>query len=160
MLKIEINTAVAEARLKRMPDAVRQALQEKETDLAGMLVAKARGAAPKKTGTLAAGIRQRVRSSKKWVVARVYVGGKGRKYAHAQEYGAKTKAHEIVAGKAKALAFVAGGKATFAASVQHPGATIPAHPFMRPSLRSMASQIRAGLTAAVRFGLNKGREFQ
>ncbi len=155
MLKIEINSAIADARLKHMPQAVRDALKEKERELAGMVVARARGAAPKKTGQLASGIISRVSDSKKWVVARVWVKGKARRYAHAQEHGARTTAHEILPNKAKALAFALGGKTVFAGSVKSPGATIPPHSFLRSSLKTMAGDIKAGMVAAVKFGLSK-----
>lgn len=156
MLRIDINTEVGEARLKRMPDAVRDALKEKELHLAHILVAKAQGAAPRLTGKLAASIKESVRASEKSVTARVYVSGKARKYAHAQEFGAKTRAHEIFASKAAALAFVFGGEPVFAKSVMNPGAVIPAHPFLTSSFKSMQAEIRSGLIDAVRLGLSGG----
>jgi hypothetical protein len=155
MLKIEINAVAGEARLKRMPESVMNALKEKELELAAALAEKAAGVAPKLSGKLASSIRQRVRASEKAVTARVYVSGKAKQYARAQERGAKTKAHEILPDKAKVLAFALGGAQVFAARVMNPGAVIPAHPFLKPSLDSMASQIRAELTDAVKFGLNQ-----
>lgn len=155
MLTVRIDATVGEARLRRMPGGVRDALKEKELDLAAILVGKAAGAAPKKSGLLSRSIRQSVRATPKAVTARVYVSGKARKYAHAQEFGAKTRAHEILPNKARALAFALGGKTVFAGSVQHPGAVIPAHPFMRSSLKSMEGRIRAGLDEAVKLGLSK-----
>lgn len=58
-----------------------------------------------------------------------------------------TKAHAIVAVKARALRFVMGGQIYFRKSVQHPG--FAARPFMSTSLTENAADIEAQLNAAV-----------
>ena len=58
-----------------------------------------------------------------------------------------SRAHQIFAVKARALAFVTNGKQVFARSVFHPG--IAARPFMRTSLEENAVDIRAQLQAAL-----------
>ena len=70
-------------------------------------------------------------------------------YARIQEFGGRTAAHEIVAIKAKALAFVADGKACFAKSVHHPGSVIPERSFMRSALDDMRGEIVGGLKSSV-----------
>lgn len=70
------------------------------------------------------------------------------RYAAIQEYGGRTPAHDIVPDKAKALAFVIGGRTAFARIVHHPGSTIPARPFMAPALAEMKPQILSELKAA------------
>lgn len=67
------------------------------------------------------------------------------KYAAIQEYGGKTAAHDIVAVKAKALAFASGGATVFAKQVHHPGSTIPERSYLRASLAEMADEIVAAL---------------
>lgn len=70
-------------------------------------------------------------------------------YAHIQEFGGKTEAHDIVAIKAKALAFVTGGKACFARCAHHPGSVIPQRSFMRSALDDMQGEIVGELGATV-----------
>jgi len=69
------------------------------------------------------------------------------KYATIQEYGGRTAAHEILPSKARALALVAGGAARFAARVEHPGSTIPAHFYLQSTLDEHADAIVAALAA-------------
>ncbi len=57
--------------------------------------------------------------------------------------------HEILPDKAKALAFLVGGKQTFAARVNLPAITMPERSYMRSSLAEMAEQIRDEFAAAV-----------
>jgi len=66
-------------------------------------------------------------------------------YGQFHEYG--TMPHEITAGRARMLAFVAGGRQRWAKSVAHPGS--PAQYFMRDSLNENAEQIRDELQAAL-----------
>jgi hypothetical protein len=51
--------------------------------------------------------------------------------------------------KAKALAFLAGGKQAFAARVNMPAVTMPERSYMRSSLAEMAGEIRDELDGAV-----------
>ena len=70
------------------------------------------------------------------------------KYAAIQEYGGKTRAHEILPVKAQALAFVAGGAQRFARKVEHPGSLIPERSYLRSSLDEMSDEIVAALADA------------
>lgn len=77
-------------------------------------------------------------------------------YAAILEYGGKTSAHEIVAVKAKALAFIVGGARRFAGIVQHPGSTIQAYAYMGGALDALEGEITSGLKAAVLAALGAG----
>ncbi len=77
-------------------------------------------------------------------------------YAGILEYGGKTAAHEIVAVKAKALAFVMGGGRVFAKSVHHPGSVIKAYAYLSSSLEESADEIETSLKDAVLAALGAG----
>jgi len=70
-------------------------------------------------------------------------------YAAILEYGGKTAAHDIVATKAKALAFMTGGGERFAKRVHHPGSLIPAFAYMGSALDALQDEITSGLKEAV-----------
>ena len=70
------------------------------------------------------------------------------KYAAIQEYGGRTAAHEILSAKGRALAFMVGGAARFARSVQHPGSVIPAHNYLLSGLDESRDDIVADLASA------------
>jgi hypothetical protein len=57
--------------------------------------------------------------------------------------------HEIVPDKAKALAFVLGGREMFAARVNLPAVTMPERSYMRSSLAEMADDIAEPMTDVV-----------
>ncbi len=78
-----------------------------------------------------------------------FVTSTGVPYAKIQEYGGKTAAHEIVAVKAKALAFAGTGGQVFAKSVHHPGSVIPAHAYLGRALADMQDAIEADLKQSV-----------
>jgi phage gpG-like protein len=78
-----------------------------------------------------------------------FVSSEGAPYAAIQEYGGKTAAHDIIAVKAKALAFVGGGGTVFAKSVHHPGSLIPAHGYLAHALTDMQDAITADLKQSV-----------
>ena len=75
----------------------------------------------------------------------VDVGSTGVPYAAIQEYGGQTPPHDIVPVKARALAFAG----RFAARVNHPGSTIPAHSYLGAALDALHDDIIGGLKAAV-----------
>jgi phage gpG-like protein len=80
----------------------------------------------------------------------VRIGASGDvKYAAIQEFGGTIPPHEIVPDKAKALAFVVGGKQVFAARVNLPAVTMPERSYLRSSLAEMAEEIAEGLSGAV-----------
>ncbi len=71
------------------------------------------------------------------------------KYAAIHEFGGTIPPHQIVPDKAKALAFLVGGKQAFAARVQLPAVTMPKRSYMRSALAEMADEIREEFNAAI-----------
>ncbi len=75
-------------------------------------------------------------------------------YAAAQELGAEIPPHEITAVNAKALAFEWRGEQRYYKRVNHPGAIIPAQPYLRPALhdskRDVAQILAVSIVEAMR----------
>lgn len=147
------------ARLSAMPDKVRTALVRKVTTLALKLEAKVKGKLSGqvlhvRTGALRRSIFHEVDQSTTAVTGKVASSGDV-KYAAIHEFGGTTKAHIIEPVKAKALAFMMGGKQVFARRVNHPGSRIPERSFLRSSMRDMREEITVGLQEAVREGLQQ-----
>jgi phage gpG-like protein len=141
------------ASLAGMPDQVRQALASKANVLAVALEAKIQqklsgGVLNMRSGALASSIIATVTESSTDVSVRIGTSGDV-KYAAIQEFGGTIPPHEIVPNKAKALAFVVGGKQVFAARVNLPAVTIPERSYLRSSLAEMAGEIAEGLSEAV-----------
>jgi phage gpG-like protein len=101
----------------------------------------------KKSGALLASLALEPEADADGVFMRI--GSHGVPYAAIQEFGGKTAAHDIVAVKAKALAFIADGRKILAAHVHHPGSMIPPHSFMRSALDEMHGEIVGALKAVV-----------
>lgn len=72
------------------------------------------------------------------------------KYARIWELGGVIPPHIIEAKAGKALRFSAGGAEIFRRRVKHPGATIAARPYMRPSLQEMQKTIIDEMSDAVK----------
>jgi phage gpG-like protein len=141
------------ASLAAMPDQVRQALSSKANMLAVALEAKIQqklsgGVLNMRSGALASSIIATVDESAADVSVRIGTSGDV-KYAAIQEFGGTIPPHAIVPDKAKALAFVVGGKHVFAARVNLPAVTIPERSYLRSSLAEMAGEIAEGLSEAV-----------
>jgi phage gpG-like protein len=141
------------ASLAAMPDRVRQALSSKVNLLAVALEAKIQqklsgGVLNMRSGALARSIIATVDESSADVSVRIGPSGDV-KYAAIQEFGGTIPPHEIVPDKAKALAFVLGGKQVFAARVNLPAVTMPERSYLRSSLAEMAGEIAEGLSEAV-----------
>jgi phage gpG-like protein len=156
MLSVELTGAEAlQARLDGLPAAVAAAVAAKSAALAEQLLGLVDsklvgGLLQARTGALAASVivdGPRIEGDR--VVVSVSAGA-DLKYAAIQEYGGVTSPHEILPSRAKALAFLAGGREAFAKVVHHPGSHIPAHGYLAGSLAEMAAEIDAGLkTAAI-----------
>lgn len=140
--------------LSDMPGAVRTALKVKAAELARRLQAhvvqdKVSGQVLKaKTGALKASIMTAVETDGDAIRIRVFSSGDV-KYAAIQEFGGQTAPHVIVPDKAKALAFMVGGKQVFAKVVHHPGSRLPERSYLRSALADMAGQITSELRDAV-----------
>ena len=152
MLQIELRDDFS-ASLAGMPDQVRQALSSKANALAVALEAKIQqklsgGVLNMRSGALASSIVATVDESSADVSVRIGTSG-DIKYAAIQEFGGTIPPHEIVPDKAKALAFVVGGKQVFAARVNLPAVTLPERSYLRSSLAEMAGEIRDELSGAV-----------
>jgi phage gpG-like protein len=152
MLQLSLRDPYSEA-LAELPDRLRETLSVKANMLAGALQAKIQqklsGAVlNQKSGALARSIVATVDDSSANVSASVAVAG-DIKYAAIHEFGGVIPPHEIVPGKAKALAFVIGGKEVFAARVNLPAIAMPERSYMRSSLAEMADEIAEQLTEAV-----------
>jgi len=141
------------ASLAGMPDRVRQALSSKANVLAVALEAKIQqklsgGVLNMRSGALASSIIATVDESSAGVSVRIGTSGDV-KYAAIQEFGGTIPPHEIVPDKAKALAFVVGGKQVFAARVNLPAVTMPERSYLRSSLAEMSEEIKEGFSEAV-----------
>lgn len=144
----------ASAAFADLPERLRVALREKATQLAAELEARiqqklAGEVLNARSGALARSIITTVEEESSGVSVAVTSNGDV-KYAAIHEFGGVIPAHEIVPDKAKALAFVIGGKDVFATRVNLPAVIMPERSYLRSSLGEMAEQIRAGLSAAVR----------
>lgn len=132
--------------------AVRDALQRAAEALQAALEARIREkllgqALQSRSGALAASIESSVENDDSSVS--LVASSTGVPYAAIQEFGGKTAAHEIVAVKAKALAFYSGAGQVFAKSARHPGSMIPKRSFLGASLMEMRAEIELGLKEAV-----------
>jgi hypothetical protein len=108
-------------RLAAMPERLRDALSGKAAMLSAELQAKIQeklsgGVLNARTGALARSIAATIDASSTVVSVRIATSG-DIKYAAIQEFGGTIPPHEIVSDKAKALAFIVGGKQVFAARV-------------------------------------------
>ena len=143
----------ADARLSAYAAALAEALAAKAAELAEALAERVRndklagGALNMRTGALAASIAADVAVESEAISATVGSFGDV-KYAAIQEMGGKTSAHEILPAKAKALAFMVGGKLVFARKVEHPGSAIPARSYLGSALDEMSDEIAVSLAAA------------
>jgi phage gpG-like protein len=151
MLALALDDGVSAA-LDAAPERVRDALADKANGLAAALQAKIQQnlsgtVLNQKSGALARSIVTTIDDASTDV--RVTLASSGIKYAAIHEYGGVIPPHEIVPDKAKALAFLVGGKQAFAARVNLPAITMPERSYLRSALVEMADEIRDGLSEAV-----------
>jgi len=152
MFDLDVNDQ-ASAALAALPDRLRQALAAKAAVLADALQAKIQhklsgGVLNQKSGALARSMVASVDDGSCGVTATVATSG-DIKYAAIHEFGGTIPPHQIVPDKAKALAFLIGGKQAFATRVNLPAIVMPEHSYMRASLAEMADEIRDGFPATV-----------
>jgi phage gpG-like protein len=145
------------ARFTSMPSKLHAALTKKIWTLAIELATRVRKklsgeVLQVRTGALRASINEDVQTTTNSVVARVYSSGDV-KYAGIHEFGGVIPAHDTVPNKAKALAFIMGGKQVFAKRVHIPDVHMPERSFLRSSLAEMKDQIIQGMRDAARDGL-------
>jgi phage gpG-like protein len=144
-------------KLTAMPQRVHASLLRKVTTLALQLEAKVKTALSGvilnvRSGALRRSIFETVEDDPTKVIGKVASSGDV-KYAAIHEFGGMIPAHEIVPDKAKALAFLIGGKQVFAQRVQIPAIDMPERSYLRSSLADMADEIQEGLREAVHDGV-------
>jgi phage gpG-like protein len=152
MLDVCLNDT-ASAALAALPERIRDGLSAKANALAAGLQAKIQqnlsgDVLSKKSGSLAASIGVTIEESSDGVSVHISTSPDV-KYAAIHEFGGTIPPHQIVPDKAKALAFLVGGKQAFAARVQLPAVTMPERSYMRSALAEMADEIRAEFNAAI-----------
>jgi phage gpG-like protein len=150
----------ATAALGAMPERIRAALVAKAGVLAAKLQAKIEQklsgeVLQMKSGALAGSIGVTIEETSGGVAVRLATSADV-KYAAIHEFGGVIPPHEIVPDKAKALAFLVGGKQAFAARVNLPAIAMPERSYMRTSLAEMADEIGGELSAAVVTAINSG----
>ncbi len=143
----------ASAALAGMPDRLRQALSAKGNELAASLQAKiqqklAGEALNARTGALARAITATIDNGSAGISVVIGVSG-DIKYAAIHEFGGTIPPHQIVPDKARALAFLVGGKQAFAMRVNLPAIDMPERSYLRSSLAEMTDEIGAGMSEAV-----------
>jgi phage gpG-like protein len=152
MFELSLNDT-ASAALAAMPERIAAALSAKANVLAAELQAKIQrklsgDVLNTKSGALGGSIGVTADDSSAGVSVRIAASADV-KYAAIHEFGGTIPPHQIAPDKARALAFLVGGKETFAARVQLPAVTMPERSYMRSSLAEMADDIREELTGAV-----------
>lgn len=150
MFDVSLNDT-ATAALGAMPERIRAALVAKADVLAAKLQAKIEQklsgeALQMKSGALAGSIGVTIEETSGGVAVRLATSADV-KYAAIHEFGGVIPPHEIVPDKAKALAFLVGGKQAFAARVNLPAIAMPERSYMRTSLAEMADDVRDELAA-------------
>ena len=148
MFELALNDT-ASAPLAAMPERIRVALSAKAGALATELQAKIQQklsgeVLQTRSGALTGSIDETSTG-----VAVCIATSPNVKYAAIHEYGGAIPPYQIVPDKAKALAFLVGGKQAFAARVNLPAITMPERSTMRSSLSEMADEIRDGFAAAL-----------
>jgi phage gpG-like protein len=152
MLELTLRDTTSAA-LAAMPERIRDALAAKAAGLAAELQAKIQQKLSgevlnMKSGALAGSITSTIDESSAGISVSIATSADV-KYAAIHEFGGAIPPHQIVPDKAKALAFLFGGKQAFAARVQMPTVIMPERSYMRSPLAEMADEIRDELTAAV-----------
>jgi len=148
MIEVEFDAQAVQDALLGQADALRGALEARiQQKLSGELLQV-------RSGALAASIISSIENDGS--DTSVSISSAGVPYAAIQEFGGKTAAHDIVAVKAKALAFSMGGDQIFAKSVHHRGSTIPARSYLGSSLAEMRDDIESGFKQAVLEALAPG----
>jgi len=137
-------------RLAALPDDLRVALAEKMDALAQDVYAQVVGVnlngsvLNARSGALKNSVQWRRDAQDKTLSIEISTDGSA-SYDAIHEYGGKTAAHDIIADKAKALAFLFNGKQFFARSVKHPGSQIPERSYLRSALAEKSPDIRQAI---------------
>ena len=142
------------ASLAALPDDLRAALAEKMDALAQDIYAQvvgvnlSGGVLNARSGALRNSIQLRRDDQENAFGVEIAADGSV-PYDAIHEYGGKTAAHEIIADKARALAFMFNGKQAFARRVNHPGSQIPERSYLRSALAEKSADIQQAIAAIV-----------
>jgi phage gpG-like protein len=152
MFDLSLNDAASSA-LATMPERIAAALTAKANVLAAELYAKIQqklsgDVLNPKSGTLAGSIGVTIADETAGISVCIAASADV-KYAAIHEFGGTIPAHEILPDKARALAFLVGGKQTFAARVSMPTVTMRERSYMRSSLAEMADEVKDEMAGAV-----------
>jgi len=152
MFDLSLNDTASPA-LAALPERLHAALAAKAGVLAAELQARIQqklsgGVLNMKSGVLAGSIGMALDETSTGIAARFFTSPDV-KYAAIHEFGGTIPPHQIVPDKARALAFLVGGKQAFAARVNLPAIAMPERSYMRSSLAGMADEIRDELDATV-----------
>lgn len=152
MFDLSLNDPVSPA-LAAVPERLRTALAAKAGVLATQLQARIQqklsgGVLNMKSGALAGSIGAAVDEQSTGITVRLFTSPDV-KYAAIHEFGGTMPPHQIVPDKARALAFLVGGKQVFAARVNLPAISMPERSYMRSSLAEMAGEIYDELDVTV-----------
>ncbi|WOJ88052.1 hypothetical protein RZS28_09295 [Methylocapsa polymorpha] len=148
MIDFEFDASAVHDALRDQADALRNAVEARiRQKLSGEVLQT-------RSGALADSISSSIDDDGSAVA--ISTSSAGVPYAAIQEFGGKTAAHDIVAVKAKALVFSAGGGEVFARSVRHPGSTIPARSYLVSTLSEMCGEIESAWKQAVLESLRHG----
>jgi phage gpG-like protein len=152
MFDLSLNDT-ASAALAAMPERIRDALATKANALAAELQAKIQQklsgeVLQMRSGALAGSIGVTIDDPSADVSVRITTST-DIKYAAIHEFGGTIPPHQIVPDKARALAFLVGGKQVFATRVQLPAVTMPERSYMRAALSEMADEVRDEFSSAV-----------
>jgi len=152
MLTLSLGDAASRA-LAVLPDRLRDALAEKANAIAAALAVRvqqklAGDVLGARSGALARSIVATITDTPTAISVRIASASADVRYAAIHEYGGTIPPHDIVPDKARALAFVLGGKQAFAERARLPAVTMPERSYMRSSLAEMADVIRDQLAEA------------
>lgn len=142
------------SRLDALPDALRAALGRKIEALADALhrevvdVNLNGGVLNAGSGRLRNSIEVATSRDGGRLGAEVFANGDA-PYAAILEQGGKTAAHDILPDKARALAFMVGGKQLFARRIHHPGSHFEPRLYLASALERSSEDIAAGLQETV-----------
>jgi phage gpG-like protein len=158
MLTVQVDDSRVRVRLEQMPEKIHQKLRNAVDKLTILLQnyvrnQKLAGQVLKfHTHHLQQSIQREVTDTPTAVTGTVFQNSSLAPYGAIHEFGGVVPAHEIIAQKAQALAFIWQGKQVFFKKVFIPDVTMPERSFMRSSLTDNKDRIVQELTAAVKEG--------
>ena len=155
MISVTVTGATeADILFEELPSELRDALATRLAAFTGQLWDKivneklSGQALQMRSGRLARSIRSETTDDGETLEGIVFSDGSA-PYARILEYGGRTRPHDILPVRAKALHFMASGGEVFARIVHHPGSTIAEHSFMRSALRELMPELGPGFQEAI-----------